>query len=351
MAVEHLGEFTMAGVSFKKAMLQVRSKFAFSTEQIQRVYNEQQGNFFILSTCNRTEIYSTTLSTETLLRILSTHSNLSMHSLQNIVVVKHGNNAVQHLFEVTAGIDSQILGDYEIVSQVKQAAALAKAANKLSGLTEKLVCAALESSKQIKSQTSISNGKTSVAYAVTNLLNELANTTTPMRICLMGMGKIGTLTLKNFKLYLPQHSITIINRSDIKAQALANELGVGYTPYAQRQQVLACTDVLVVATGADSYVITKQDIQHTPVKLIFDLAVPTNVHPDVIETGNIQLYNIDQLSVIANQAVEARKSQLPLAEKIIATHILKLKDWEMRRNKYIVKAIGSSQTNYLSKVA
>jgi glutamyl-tRNA reductase len=112
MAVEHLGKFTMAGVSFKKTMLQVRSKFAFNTEQIKRVYNEQQGNFFILSTCNRTEIYSTTLSAETLLRILSTHSNISMHNLQNIVVVKQGNHAVQHLFEVTAGIDSQILGDY-----------------------------------------------------------------------------------------------------------------------------------------------------------------------------------------------------------------------------------------------
>jgi glutamyl-tRNA reductase len=216
-----------------------------------------------------------------------------------------------------------------------------------------LVCAALESSKQIKNETSISDGKTSVAYAVINLLNELANTTTPMRICLMGLGKIGTLTLKNFKLYLPQHSITIINRSDIKAESLAKELGVDYTPYAQRQQVLACTDVLVVATGADSYVVTKQDVQHTPVKLIFDLAVPTNVHPGVTETGNIQLYNIDQLSVIANHAIEARKSQLPLAEKIIAGHILKLKQWEMRRNMYITKTLNSSQhnTGYLSKVA
>jgi glutamyl-tRNA reductase len=240
-------------------------------------------------------------------------------------------------------MDSQILGDYEIIGQLKNAFMLAKSHGRTSGYMEKLFNSALQSSRQVKSRTALSDGTTSVSYAVIQLLKEAIGGNEPMNVCLMGLGKIGTLTLKNLKHYLPQHKITLLNRNESKAESAADEYKVDYAPFESQQQVLETADVLIVATGADHAIITKKDLTTSKLKMIFDLSVPSNVHHDVKEIEGLQHYNIDELSKIVNQSIETRRSEIPVAEAIIAEHFEEFRQWEYRRAHYTSATVSAQQ--------
>lgn len=328
----------VAGVSFRKTTLEIRNKFALTSEHVKRIYADNTGkypkDFFILSTCNRTEIYCTGTSPEALLNLLSDNTSATAEEVREYAFVKTGDEAVKHLFRVAAGMDSQILGDYEIIGQLKNAFVLAKSYGSTSGYMEKLLNAALQSSRQVKSRTALSDGTTSVSYAVIQLLKEAIGAEDAMNVCLMGLGKIGTLTLKNLKHYLPQHRVTVLNRNESKAELAAGQFDVDFAPFANQQDVFQNADVLIVATGAEHAIISKKDLTSSKLKLIFDLSVPSNVHPDVKEIEGLKHYNIDELSVIVNQAIEARRSEIPVAENIIAEHLDEFKQWEVRRAIY-----------------
>jgi glutamyl-tRNA reductase len=333
----------VAGVNFRKTTLEIRNKFALTTEHIKKIYTDSNtsylADFFILSTCNRTEIYGIGQQPAQLLGLLNIYNGVSADEVEAYSFVKTGDEAIKHLFRVAAGLDSQILGDYEIIGQLKNAFSLSKSYNRSSGLMEKLVNSSLQASRQIKSKTALSDGTTSVSYAVIQLLKQTVSHQIPLNICLLGLGKIGTLTLKNLRHYLPQHKITLVNRNESKAESAAGEYQVSYAPYINQQEVLNNADILIVATGADHAIITKEDVAPTPLKLIFDLSVPSNVSKGVQELSNVQLYNIDQLSQIVNTAVEARKSEIPVAESIIEEHFLEFKEWEGRRAEYTARTV------------
>jgi glutamyl-tRNA reductase len=332
----------VAGVNYRKTALDIRNKFALTTENIRGIYADDEHNkpddFFILSTCNRTEIYSITSRPEKVISLFSRYSQVDESEAKNYTFIKSGEAAIKHLFHVASGLDSQILGDYEIIGQLKNAFALAKENNCTSGLLEKLVNSSLQASRQVRNRTSISDGTTSISYAVIQLLKQELGDKEAMNICLMGLGKIGTLTLKNLKHYMPQHKITVINRNELRAQSAADEFKVGYAKLEQQQQVLNAAHVLIVATGADHPIITKQEIEASGVQLIFDLSVPSNVSADVKETPGLKMYDIDSLSQIVNRTITKRENQIPLAEEIIEEHFQEFRSWERRRDLYKAKA-------------
>jgi glutamyl-tRNA reductase len=334
-------DLTIVGVNYHNAPLEIRNKFAFSVNAIQKVYQDADGplanDIFILSTCNRTEIYTTTNDLHKLFLIFEDYAAVTKEEIRKYTFVKEGDEAIRHLFKVASGIDSQILGDYEIVRQIKNAFTLAKEYNKVNGLLEKLLNAALKASKQIKATTNISDGTTSVSYAAVKLLKQEMQEGKPQNICLMGLGKIGALTLKNLLNYLPEHSLTLINRDQSKAEAFAADYSVKYAKEDQHKEVLHSSDTLIIATGADHALITKEHIQGTSIKLIFDLAVPSNVSADVREIEGVKLFDIDQLSRIVDETIENRKKQIPLAIEIIEENIEEYKEWKKRRHHYLTK--------------
>jgi glutamyl-tRNA reductase len=337
---ERSENLVVAGVNFRKSTLDIRNKFALTTEHIKEIYdraaNDSSRDFFILSTCNRTEIYGISQSAENLINIMAPGHDAK--EVKQYAYVKKGEEALKHLFRVASGLDSQILGDYEIIGQLKNAFNLAKSYNNTSGLMEKMVNGSLQASRQVKSKTSLSDGTTSVSYAAIQIMKQLDVNNRSLHICLMGLGKMGTLTLKNLKHYLPMHRVTLVNRNESKAEIAAEEFTVSYAPFANQQEVLKNTDVLIVATGADHPIILKEDVEHGRVKLIFDLSVPSNVSPAVREIDKVRLYDIDELSQIVNQAIETRKSEVPVAESIINEHFEEFKEWESRRNQYKLQA-------------
>lgn len=337
----------VAGVNFHKTSLEARNKFALTTEHIKSIYSDldssKEPHFFVLSTCNRTEIYSTAQQPEQLLAMLAEHNHIDAQDMDEYAFIKEGDEAVKHLFRVASGLDSQILGDYEIIGQLKNAFVLAKEHTRTNGYMEKAVNGALQASRQIKLRTTLSDGTTSVSYAAIQLLKETAGDR-HLNVCLLGLGKIGTLTLKNLRNYLPQHNVTVVNRNETKAQSAATEYKVDYAPYNSQQEVLANADVLIVATGADHAVISKEDIADSNVKLIFDLSVPSNVSADVRQINGVQFYNIDELSQIVNKTIEQRMGDLPLAEQIIAEHYNEFRQWEERRSIYKNQAETQNDT-------
>ena len=332
---------TIVGVNYHKTPLEIRNKFAFSPVTIQKIYDETkdslQDEFFILSTCNRTEIYTTTDQPGNLSRIFLEYAGVTEEEVNEYTFMKEGDDAIRHLFMVASGIDSQILGDYEIVRQLKNAFSQAKENNKVSGMMEKVVSEALKASKQIRANTNISDGTTSVSYAVVKLLKQEAAPETPQNVCLMGLGKIGALTLKNLQHYMPEHSLTLINRDQSKAEAFAADYGVKFATVEQHSDVLAASDILVVATGADHPLVTRKDIEGSSIRLVFDLSVPSNVSADVREIEGLKFYNIDELSKIVDETIENRKKQVPLALQIIEDNIEEYKAWHKRRSEYLAK--------------
>ena len=338
MVTQNMVDLTIVGVNYHNAPLEIRNKFAFAASAIQKIYQDTKRNLvndlFILSTCNRTEIYTTSNAPQALFQVFLDHTTVTAEEIAQYTFVKEGDEAIRHLFKVAGGIDSQILGDYEIVRQIKNAFTLAKENNKVSGLLEKLLTVSLKASKQIKANTNISDGTTSVSYAVVKLLKQQAENV-PQHICLMGLGKIGALTLKNLLHYMPDHSLTLINRDESKAEAFAADYNVKYAKEDQHKKILNATDILIVATGADHALITKEHVRGTSIKLIFDMAVPSNVSADVREIEGVQLFDIDQLSKIVDETIENRKKQIPLAMEIIEENIEEYKEWKKRRSHYL----------------
>lgn len=326
---------TIIGVNYKKTSLEIRNKFALTTAAIRSVYHQSYGteqrDFFILSTCNRTEIYALTPDAEQLIHLFRTHCHVSDSEIEDYIFIKKGTEAVRHLLRVASGLESQILGDYEIVGQLKKAFGEAKECGMVSGMMEKLITTALKTSKQVRATTSLSDGTTSTSYAVVQLFNK-ANATSDMKqVLLYGLGKIGSLTLKNLTHYLSDIDITLVNRNNAKSAALAEEYKVSAASYENISAALGNSEVLVVATGADHALITAADIRDTPVRLIFDLSVPSNVAAEVRDLEGVELYDIDQLSEIINETIDKRRSQVPMAESIIEENISELNEWQRRR--------------------
>jgi len=337
--VSSFNNLTVVGVNFHKTALEIRNKFAFSSEQLQQIYNHPSTKytspFFILSSCNRTEAYSINATPDELIDVLTFNGRLSREEVQNHVFIKQGEEVMRHVFRVASGLDSQIIGDYEITGQLKNAFALAKANGRTDGYLEKMVNTALQISKRIKNETTLSDGTTSVSYAAIQMLKQMDTTGAPVRVCLLGLGKIGAFTLKNLRDYLPNHLVTVVNRNEAKAQAAATEYGIGFAPMDNQWEVMNNSDVVIVATGAAAPIVYPHHLENTPVKLVFDLSVPNNVHPDVANMAQLRLYNIDEVSQIVNDTITQRKNEIPKAEAIINEHFSELIDWHNRRIFYL----------------
>ena len=336
--------FCIAGINYKKTDASRRGGFAIGSDQ----YNEilelapQYGlhELFILSTCNRTEIYGITDNVQQLVALLCTQTAGSAATFNEMAYIKKGAQAVEHLFDVAAGLDSQILGDYEIIGQLKQAVKTAKAKGFIGATTDRLINAVLQSSKAIKNQTALSGGTVSVSFAAVQYIKEKISSTADKKIILLGTGKIGRNTCKNMVDYLQTTNITLINRTPEKARELANDLGLQYAPVAALPEQIAQADIILVATNAAEPVILAAHLQGCGSKLIIDLSIPYNVEAAAQQLPGITLVNVDDLSKLKDETLQKRKAEIPKAKAIIAGYAAEFTEWyDMRKHVPVLKAV------------
>lgn len=339
-----ISQFYIAGINYKKTDASVRGLFAVNNDHYVSILQKASSYFldelFVLSTCNRTEIYGIAPCADSLVHLLCSETEGSAETFKELAYIKQGEEAIQHLFNVASGLDSQILGDYEIVGQIKQAAKFAKQQGFIGAFLERMINTVLQSSKAVKAQTALSGGTVSVSFAAIQFLMDNVQHISDKKIVLLGTGKIGRNTCKNLVDYLHTKNITLINRTPDKAIELAEELGVQNASFEQAGKYIQEADIIIVATNAEQPVIMKADLENSKSKILIDLSIPNNIDASAKELTHITLVNVDDLSKINDATLQKRQAEVPKAKAIIAEHTQEFTEWySMRKNAPVLKAV------------
>lgn len=319
--MEHLGKnFYVAGLSFKRADADVRGQFSLTELQqealLEDLKQEAVSNALVLSTCNRVEIYGFAAHPYVLIKYLCKHSKGALELFERVSYISKNQDAIRHLFRVGTGLDSQILGDFEIIGQIKSAFRRSKGHSLVDAFLERLVNTVIQASKRIKNETGLSSGAASLAFAATHRILRHFDDLQGKRILLLGTGKIGRNTCENLLKHAPGAAVTLINRTREKAEAIARAYPVEVKDYSALDKTLAQSDVLVVATGASAPTVSAEQLPLDRPLLVLDLSMPRNVAPQAASLQNVRLFHIDQLSQQTDQTLAQRASQIPLAEEI-----------------------------------
>lgn len=336
--------FYALGLSYKKADAEIRGHFSLDETSKLALLSQAQSSgiqsLIVTSTCNRTEIYGFAEHPYQLIQLLCDNTKGTVDEFQKYAYIYKGNEAISHLFRVGSGLDSQILGDFEIIGQLKKSTTISKEHGLLNPFIERLVNSVIQASKRIKTETEISSGATSVSFAsVQYILNTIENVT-DKNILLFGTGKIGRNTCENLVKHTKNEQITLINRTKGKAEAVAGKFNLVVKDYANLQEEINEADILIVATGAQNPTVDKQLIQSKKDLLILDLSIPKNVDENVTDLPNVKRIHLDDLSQITDETLERRKKHIPLAESIIEDIKAEFIGWlETRKFAPTIKAL------------
>ncbi len=313
--------FYAIGLSYKKADAEIRGHFSLSDDSRSLLLKQAKENHIeslvVTSTCNRTEIYGFAEHPFQLIKLLCDNTQGTVDEFQKVAYVYKNKEAISHMFRVGSGLDSQILGDFEIISQIKSSAVLSKKQNLLNPFLERLVNAVIQASKRIKTETELSSGATSVSFASVQYILKNIEDVSSKNILLFGTGKIGRNTCENLVKHTKNEHITLINRTKNKAEKIAGKFNLLVKDYANLQEEVTNSDILIVATGAHRPTIDKHIIQSKRPLLILDLSIPKNVDENVKELENVTLVHLDYLSQLTDETLEKRKAYIPQAEGII----------------------------------
>jgi len=313
--------FYAVGLSYKKADAEMRGKFSLDNQAkdnlLIQAKNDGLDAMIVTSTCNRTEIYGYAQHPFQLIKLLCENSQGTIEDFQKVAYVYKNNEAINHMFRVGTGLDSQILGDFEIISQLKNAFNESKNHTLVNNFLERLINAVIQSSKRIKNETEISSGATSVSFAAVQYIMNNVPDISSKNILLFGTGKIGRNTCENLVKHTKNDHITLINRTKDKAEKIAGKFNLIVKDYADLQLEIQKADVLVVATGAQNPTIDKAILNLKKPLLILDLSVPKNVADNVKELSDVTLVHMDHLSQMTDETLENRKKYIPAAEAII----------------------------------
>lgn len=315
------GSFYAIGLSYKKADAEIRGHFSINTEAQERILKEakEEGitSITLISTCNRTEIYGFAKHPFQLIKLLCEHTQGTIEEFEKVAYVYKNNDAVTHLFNVGTGLDSQILGDFEIISQLRKGFKHAKDHGLINPYMERLGNAVIQASKRIKNETKISSGATSVSFAAVQYILDNLQNVSSKNILLFGVGKIGRNTCENLIKHTKNEHITLINRTKIKAEKIAGKFNVLVKDYSNIQSEIANSDILIVATGAQRPTISKEVLYLKKPLLIIDLSIPKNVADDVLDNPFVTHIHLDELTKVTDKTLAYRASQIPDAKAII----------------------------------
>lgn len=327
--------FYAVGLSYRKADAEVRGKFSLDTTArtavLEQAAAEGLESLVVISTCNRTEIYGFAEHPFQLIKLMVDNSRGSVEEFQRAAFIYKNNEAMAHVFRVGTGLDSQILGDFEIIGQIKNGFAESKSHNLVNSFTERLVNSVIQASKRVKNETELSSGATSVSFAAVQYIIDNVADVQNKGILLFGTGKIGRNTCENLVKHTKNDHIVLINRTREKAEKVAGKFNLLVKDYDLLPLEVAQADVLVVATGAQLPTIDKDILALNKPLLILDLSIPKNVHDNVLDLPNVTVIHLDDLSKITDSTLENRKKHIPAAEAIISEVTEEFNEWTNSR--------------------
>jgi glutamyl-tRNA reductase len=331
------------GLSHHTAPAEVRERHAFAPSRMAEALvalcdYEAVGEAAMLSTCGRLEIYAELEDPE--LGILQLkqfltgfgHAGLG-YDIEPYLYTLFGDAAGEHLLRVATGLDSMLIGEAEILGQVKNAYLQAQRARSLGSSLHRLFREAIKAGRAARSQTTIGDDSVSIATAAIAMAKEHVGSLREKTIVLVGAGRMGEVAARRLKLE-GANDVIVLNRSYDRARALVRRLGIGRAAaLTAMNDVLAAADVVVTSTGAPHFMLTPEHIEHTmsartnrPLFLI-DIAVPRDVDPDVAQIPGVRIADIDQLAATVDLTLERRREAIPFVEEIITEHLARYRQW------------------------
>ncbi len=356
--------FKALTINYKTAPVEIRERLSLNESECQSFLQRASEMFalselFVLSTCNRTEIYYslpednsvTTVSNIpktcpfSSIQALKPIQSLS-HKLIALLVTQKGlldsetyfpyfhsiedhKEAVEHLFSVSMGLQSQVIGDIQISNQVKKAYQYSADLNLASPFLHRLLHTVFYTNKRVAQETSFRDGAASVSYAAAEITLELAQTVIQPKVLVIGVGEIGGDVVKNLDKD-DYHTVTIMNRTFEKAEEFANAQGFGVARIENLKEEIRKADVIICSVAAKEPIITKklvEEVQDVRFKYFIDLSVPRSIEAEVEQIAHVSVYNIDQIQNRTAEVIENRKAAIPQVQTIIDEAIEGLDEW------------------------
>ena len=332
------------GLSHRTAPVELRESVDFARKGIETALAELGARgiareLVVLSTCNRAEIYvvaDTEDAADHVGRFFSEYHEVAHEQVEQHLYVHRGPDAARHLFRVAAGLDSLVVGEPQILGQVKAAYGVASDRQFTAALTNRLFHSAFTVGKRVRSETGLGEGAVSVSYAAIALAKKIFGDLKGRAVLILGAGEMAKLT--GIHLQSQQvKQITIASRTLQTAQNLADRLDGTAVPWEQVDQTLSLADIVVTATGASEPVLSRSRVEramrHRRNRPLFviDIAVPRDVEPEVGQLDQVFLYNIDDLRTIVQENLTRRGAELARAESIIDEEVAKYTAWMQSR--------------------
>lgn len=337
------------GCNVASAAVELREKLAFDAAKTQKALAELNARFaaeaVILGTCNRVEIYVSRQDT-----VAALHAPLmaeflgEVHGVPADAIAPHlyehaDAAAAKHLFRVASGLDSVVLGETQIAGQVKEAYELAHQSSSTGPLLNALFPAALRVSKRVRSETGVAQGHVSVSSAAVDFVRQVFSTFTDKAVLVIGAGKMGRLTLKHLTELQPA-AVLVTNRSPEKAAAVAKDCGGRVVPWGNLDDALVQADIVLSTTGAPEPIVSRRRFDDKVRRrragrtlIIFDMAVPRDFDPRIHDGDTVSVFNVDDLSRVADERMAERRRHLPAAEAIVEAEVAKfVTEWNKRAN-------------------
>lgn len=318
------------GINHHRTPLEIRERLSFTPQQLPAALKSLRANphvqeAIILSTCNRTEIYTNALPKNIIEQWLFSEKSIALEALQNFSYHYYHNDAVKHVMRVASGLDSMILGEPQVLGQLKEAYFTAENHDAIGLSFKQLFPTVFSTSKDIRSNTNIGAHSLSLAHTITQLAKSILEDLTARRILLVGAGETIALIAKYFHDH-GIHHITIANRTLEKSQQIATTFQAKAIAMRDIPDTLKTTDIVVTATASQLPLLGKGMIEsavasrkNNPLVLI-DLAVPRDIEPEAASVAGVHLYNMDDLQQIIANNLDNRQTAANDAEKIIEMH-------------------------------
>ncbi|BBM88356.1 glutamyl-tRNA reductase [Spirochaetota bacterium] len=334
---------TVIGLNFNTAPLKIREQIHFRADSLKTAYTHLKTQStlttaIVLATCNRVELYTYGEDHENLfaasLKFIADFHDIAAKIITPFMYKMHGSRAVLHLFKVTAGLKSMVIGENQILSQVKLAYAEARKHQFVTTEISRAFEQALAAGKQVRTQTKINEGGTSLGSVAIDFIKELYDTT-QVAVTLVGAGEMGKEVLRTLTAYKPKQ-ITLVNRNIKKAQTLGNQFQATVKPLAERYNVISSSDIVICSVESQEYLIKKTPFinalnKKSKVIIFIDLSVPRSIDPALEELEDIVLYTIDDLKKIIDRTMLKRQKEIQAALEIINNFEADFSLWETKR--------------------
>ncbi len=330
----------LAGLSHKTAPVELREKIALSGKALERFYQDMKEEpalegTVVLSTCNRVEFYSTTRNLEegkqALRNLVAQRLEVDDKYLDKVLYMPSCHQAIEHLFRVASGLESMVLGETEILGQVRDAYDQARERGVSSGVLNTLFQKAISVGKRVRTETGLDRNAVSISYAAVEKAKQVFGSLKGRTVLVVGAGKMSGLALG----YLMDNGVSTVvvsNRSYDRALELAEKVGGKAVRLDRLYEELEKADIVISCTAASHYVIHREDLEpclknRTSELLLIDIAVPRDIDPAIGGLPGVHLYDIDDLNNVVESNLLARQRAAREAEKIIAEEIEEFNDW------------------------